>query len=285
MSDEKKTGPWADLFDKAGKIAQDLATEVQKNAKAIGEMAKDLTETEAFAKAKEVAENARQQVMDAAEKTSEKAQKMGATAKKLGATLNTAATDCQDRDAFVQKITGLMPDVAVQFDQKAQAIGFGYLAEAGAGVAGVTGIEVLYVRPADGEKALLKVARIEGKSARLAVGASSNAYAVSLYGEPVVLKSATKRRGADVEVLVASIGFFSITSAMAAPGQRAGGWLVGIGAGLNIGIPILSDLTAFEIEEQIIEKITLTDEEVRELEEAVKEAPDRSTRRKIAKAI
>ena len=289
MSDEKKDTQWADLLGKAGQIAQDLAAEVQKNAKTIGEMAKEsakqIQESDAFAKAKEVAESARDKVLEAAEKTSEKAQKMSATAKRLVGALNTAATDCQQRDAFVASITALLPDVAPQLDQKAQALGFGYLAEAGAGVAGVTGVEVLYVRPADGERPLLKVARMEGKSARLAVGASSNAYATCLYGDAVVLKSATKRRGADVEVLVASLGFFSVSSAMAAPNQRAGGWLAGLGAGLNIGIPILSDLTAFEIEEQIIEKITLTDEEVKAIEEAIKDAPDRSTRRKIAKAL
>jgi hypothetical protein len=279
MSDEKKETPWADLLDKAGKIAQDFAAEVQKNAKSI-------QESDVFAKAKEMAEGAKDKVIEAAERTSEKAQKMSATAKKLVAMLNTAATDCQARDKFVENITKeILPDVAAQLDAKAQALGIGYLAEAGAGVAGVTGIEVLYVRPAPGERAMLKVARMEGKSARLAVGASSNAYACCLYGEPVVLKSATKRRGADVEVLVASIGFFSVTSAMAAPDQRAGGWLAGVGAGLNIGIPILSDLTAFEIEEQIIEKITLSDAEVAAIEDAIKDAPDRSTRRKIAKAI
>ncbi len=290
MSDEKKEGPWADMLEKAGKIAQDFAAEVQRNAKSIGEIAKDsaqkIQESEAFAKAKEVAESARQQVVEAAEKTSEKAQKMSATAKKLVATLNTAATDCKDRDAFIKHLaTNVLPDVAGQMDAKARALGIGYLAEAGAGVAGVTGVEVMYVRPHENERGMLKVARMEGRSARLAIGASSNAYAICLYGEPVVLKSATKRRGADVEVLVASIGFFSVTSAMAAPDQRAGGWLAGIGAGLNIGIPILSDLTAFEIEEQIIEKFTLTDAEVKDLEDAVQAAPDRSTRRKIAKAI
>ena len=279
MSDEKKETPWADLLGKAGKIAQDFAAEVQKNAKSI-------QESDVFAKAKEMAEGAKDKVLEAAEKTSEKAQKMSATAKRLVAMLNTAATDCQDRDKFVQNLTtSILPDVVAQFDSKAQALGIGYLAEAGAGVAGVTGIEVLYVRPAPGERAMLKVARMEGKSVRLAVGASSNAYACCLYGEPLILKSATKRRGADVEVLIASIGFFSVTSAMAAPDQRAGGWLAGLGAGLNIGIPILSDLTGFEIEEQIIEKITLTDDEVTAIEEAIKDAPDRSTRRKIAKAI
>jgi hypothetical protein len=279
MSDEKKDNPWNDLLGKAGKLAQDLANEVQKNAKS-------LQESDVFAKAKEMAESAKDKVIEAAEKTSEKAKQMSATAKKLVTALNTAATDCQNRDAFVNNFTtAIFPDVAAQFDAKAQAFGVGYLAEAGAGVAGVTGVEVLYVRPAAGERAMLKVARIEGKSARLAVGASSNAYACCLYGEPVILKSATKRRGADVEVLIASIGFFRVTSAMAAPDQRAGGWLAGIGAGLNIGIPILSDLTAFEVEEQIIEKITLTDAEVDALENAIKDAPDRSTRRRIAKAL
>jgi hypothetical protein len=286
MTDEKK---WADLLGKAGKIAQDIAAEVQKNAKSIGEMAKEsaktIQESDAYAKAKEAAESARDKVLEAAESASEKAQKMSATAKRLVGALDSAETDCQDRDAFVASVTALLPDVAPQLDAKAPALGFGYLAEVGAGVAGVTGVEILYVRPADGERAMLKVARMEGKSARLAVGASSNAYAVCLYGEPVILKSATKRRGADVEVIVASIGFFKVTSTMAAPDQRAGGWLAGLGAGLNIGIPILSDLTAFEIEEQIIEKITLTDVEVSALEAALTEAPDRSTRRKIAKAL
>jgi hypothetical protein len=261
MTDEKKD-PWADLLGKAGKLAQEFATEVQKNAKILGE-----------------------NVREAAEKTSEKAKQMSLTAKKLVGVLNSAAVECQNRDAFVKSITETLPEVAAQFDSQANALGIGFLAEAGAGLAGATGIEVLYVRKSDGERAVLKVSRTEGKSVRAAIGASSNAYAVSLYGEPVVLKSATKRRGADVDVLVASIGFFSITSAMAAPDQRSGGWFAGLGAGLNIGIPILSDLTAFEIEEQIIEKITLTDEEVEALEKAVETAPDRSTRRKIAKAL
>lgn len=291
MSDDeaKKKSPWADALDRAGKLAGELAAELQSNAKTIGEMAsasaKELQQSEAFNRAKERAESIRTQMMEAAGKTSERAQQMGLVARKLIGTLNTAATDAKQRDRFVQDVVARMKDVAPQMDAKAGALGFGYLAEAGAGVAGTTGTEILFVRPADGDPGLLKVSRIEGKSARLALGASSSAYAVSLYGEPLLLRSTTKRRGADVEILIASIGFFRVTSGLADAEQRAGGWLVSLGAGLNIGIPILSDVTAFELEEQVIHKITLTDDEVRAMEEALAAAPDRSTRRKIACAL
>lgn len=292
MSDEedkKKRSPWSDALDRAGKLAGELASELQSNAKTIGEMAsasaRELQQSQAFARARERAEGVRAQVMEAAGKTSERAQQMGLIARKLIGTLNTAATDAQDRDRFVRNVTERMKDVAPQTDGKAAALGFGYLAEAGAGVASTTGTEILFVRPAGGDPGLLKVSRIEGKSARLALGASSSAYAVSLYGEPLVLRSGGKRRGADVEILVASIGFFRVTSALADNEHRASGWLVGLGAGLNIGVPILSDVTAFELSEQILHKITLTDAEVQAMEEALAEAPDRTTRRKIARAL
>jgi hypothetical protein len=269
--------PWSEALEKAQKVAEELKAEVLESAK-------KWQASDAVAKAKAKAEELRTQVVAAAEKTTAKAEEMSQVGKRIVAALNTAAVDAKDRDRFVASAVDLMKDIASQTDAKAAAVGVGYVAEAGAGVAGTTGIEVRYVKRAKGAGMLL-VSRIEGRSLRLAIGATTNAYVISAYGEPLILRGATQRRGADVEVIVASIGFFSMTSALTSEKEKASGWMAGLGAGLSIGIPILSDLTAFELEEAILEKIVLTDGESDAFDAALAEAPDRAMRRKIAEAL
>jgi hypothetical protein len=123
---------------------------------------------------------------------------------------------------------------------------------------------------------------MEGRGARLAAGAARLAYAGSLYGEAPQLAEPLTRRGADVGVALAGFRFFRAVS----PERRAvAGWWLVISAGLNIGVPILSDLGAFELADASLGEHPLTDAEVARIEAALAAAPDRAWRRGVAQRL
>ena len=280
MGEDKKGQALGSFFkniaDQASPKLKDLGNTALQNARtlaeAAGRSAAELQQKESF-------KQARDKIREAAESATQQAKNMGAIAKRMIDTLNNAPNQVRDRDAFIQKTFEILLDINTQLDKKADALAFGYLAEAGAGVAGVTGLEILYHR---GPKEL-RVSRLSGKAARLAVGASTNAYVACLFGDETLLQEPSKRRGADLEVIIASLGFFQVQDAKSE--RRASGWLAGLGAGLTFGVPILSGATAFELEEELVERLHLSDEEVRKLESALAGASDRSYRRTIARAL
>ena len=58
--------------------------------------------------------------------------------------------------------------------------------------------------------------------------------------------------------------------------------MVGLSAGLGIGIPILSDLVAFEFDEQLRGGVSLDKSLSEPIEAILERAPDRSRRRQLA---
>ncbi len=289
MGDEKS--PFGDFFkdaaERAARSVKTAADQASPALKALGETAMQNARTLAEAAGRSAGElqnnesfiQARDKIREAAQGATQQAKNMSAIARRMIEMLNNAQVLVRDRDAFIQKTFETFLDINSQLDKKADAIAFGYLAEAGAGVAGITGLEILYHRgPQE-----LRVSQLKGKAARLAIGASTNAYVACAYGDEDLLQEPAKRRGADLEVIIASLGFFQIQDPKAE--RRASGWLAGLGAGLSFGVPILSGATAFEFEETLIERLQLTDQEVHKLESALAGATDRSYRRNIARAL
>lgn len=243
-----------------------IATAFARAKKALGERAdrirSELRSSDAFANARAAADGA------------------ATVARVVLGNIARAADEAPDADKLVDRYVNALSIVAPQMDAKADALGVGRIGEAGAGVANLDGMELLYVR---GRRPQIRVSQLFGKAARLALGASAGAYVACLYGDPIALSHATTRRGADIDIVLASIGFFRATSAI---GQsKASGWMVGLSAGVDVGVPLLGELSAFQFEERIIGRADLTGRHVERIEAALAVAPDRSVRRRIAKAL
>ncbi len=262
--------------DAAGKATEALS-EARRSVEAAGgniisELSKEIGG--ALADAKRRVENVGQQVQSSDAVASARA--AAAEAAKLIATINAAPDHADDLAALIADMATLLPIAEKQADTKADAVAIGSLSAVGAGIAGVTGVELHWVRTTRA----LRVSTTSGRTARLAVGARTGAYVACLYGARETLEHAAVRRGADVGVIVASIGLFRASNPIAT--GAAGGWWVGIDLGVDIGVPILSDLTAFELEEKIVARHELDGVQSRTLERAFTKAEDRSTRRKLA---
>lgn len=186
-----------------------------------------------------------------------------------------AGRDPADRAEVLAAAVDAFERVGGQLDLLADGVAVGFLQEAGAGVASVQGTELFFVPPDGPVRAQLRVSRIVGQSARLAVGGQVGGYVAALYGPRERLVRPVDRRGADLGLLVASLGFFRGEDGTA-------GWLFELAAGAALGIPFLSDMSAFELEEVSLASYALTPEEAGPIEEALAQAPDRPHRRRVA---
>ncbi len=267
--------PW---LQKAQAWAQETGTKLQDNA---AELSNQLGETEAWSKVRAAADSARVKTQDAAQAARSKAQDAAATAQKLIASLGNAQGDLDNPEALAQRFLEALQSVDGQIDQGANAVAIGYLSGGGAGIAGMAGTEIFYLRPDGPVQAHLRVNQVTGKYARLSVGASTGAYVACFYGPREVLGRPARRRGADAELLVASLGFLKLD----AGDKRACGWMAGLAAGVGLGIPILSNFGAFEFEEQPMGGVKLSTSESQPIEDIINHATDRNWRRRIARAL
>lgn len=258
--------------------AEDAGHKLQGNAQQLSDQ---LGETEAWAKVRSAADAARTKTQDVAKGAKQKAQDAAATAQTLIASIVSAPNELDDPQALARRFLQALESVKPQIDKEAGAIAIGFLMGGGAGVAGMSGTELYYLR-ADGPlQAQLRVSQVSGREARLSVAASTGAYVACFYGPREVLARPARRRGADAELLVASLGLLRLD----AGGKKACGWMVGLAAGVGLGIPILSNFSAFEFEEQPIGGVKLSSSESRAIEALIEGAQDRSWRRRAARAL
>lgn len=213
----------------------------------------------------------------------EKAQKAGETTRFVIESLANAPEDRDHLPALTERFVRALRGLEGQLDNQATAIAIGFLGGGGVGVSQMAGTEIFYLRPDGPVRGQLRVSAVSGQVARLALGASTGAYAACLYGDRDVLSRPTRRRGADVDILVASIGFFRVESHR--EDRRANGWMVGLGAGLGVGVPILSELSGFDLTEAVQGSFPVDEKAVASVEAIVRAAPDRKMRRRIAQAL
>ena len=279
--DDQPQGRWAQrLADSAQRVTRDLSERLAANAAELASAAanasEELRRSEAF-------HQARERARQAAGVAQKKAVEGGLLAKSLMELLAKAPEELDTPPILIERFTALLPSLSGQLDREADAVALGYLRGAGAGVAEVAGTEVLYLRGEGPIRGHLRVSSLAGKVARLSIGASTAAYAACLYGQRAALARPGRRRGADAGVLVASLGFFRV---MSTRGDRlASGWMAGLGAGVGLGIPILSDLSAFELADETIGALQLERKDSDEIEDALMDAPDRTWRRKLARKL
>ena len=233
--------------------------------------------------ARAAAGDLQEKLAGAAEVARERAQKAGETAKDIIELLGNAPEDKNHQAALIERYVRAMSGVEGQVDREATAIAIGFLRGGGVGVSQMAGTEIFYLRPDGPVRGQIRVSATAGRVARLAFGASTGAYVACFYGDRDVLARPTMRRGADVEILVASLGFFRVESHR--EDRRASGWLIGLGAGVGLGVPILSELSGFELSESIQGSFPLDENAARPIEAIVAKGPDRSVRRRIASAL
>jgi len=271
----KKPSAW---LQRAQTWAEQAGQKLQGNAQ---ELSGQLTETEAWGKVRSAADAARLKTQDAARAAQQKAQDAGVTAQKLIASLMHAPNDLDDPNRLAARFLDALQSMEGQLDRQANAVAIGFLKGGGAGVAGMSGTEVYYLRPDGPLQAHLRVSQVVGREARLSVAASTGAYVACFYGPREVLARPARRRGADAELFVASLGLLRLD----ANGKKACGWMAGVGAGLGLGIPILSNFSAFEFEEQPLGGVKLSSAQSKAIEAVIEAADDRSWRRRVAKAL
>lgn len=266
------------VVESAGFDLQELAESVVASASEIAEVAQD-TAKQGGEQLRQAATRASSQVRIAVDRASTNAKEISAQVLHVVRMLDEAAERAESREEIVERFIEAGPLVASQLDARAPAIAIGTLGESGVGVQDVDGVELRYVR---GDTPALVVTKISGRGARLAAGVSRMVYAGCLYGDREVLAAPLSRRGADVGVAIAGFRFFRASTD---DGRAAGGWWVAMMAGLNLGIPILSELGAFELKDQSPFAHPLTSEHVERIERALAEAPDRGWRRAMAESL
>lgn len=270
------------IAENAGINLQDLAESVVSSARDLADAAEGAVEA-GREKVRVAAERATSSVRIAADRATSSARDVGAQARQLIELLERAPEDAKDHQRLLSRFLDALPIVSSQLDREADAVIIGYLGEAGAGLQTVRGIEIRYVKKSAEDEALLRVSRIEGRGARLAVGAATSGYAGCMYGLSEIVASSVTRRGADVGVAVAGFGFFS--ASVQGARASAGGWWLSLNAGLNIGVPILSDVGAFELEEIELGSFDLSPEEAARIDAVLAASPDRSWRRGLARRL
>lgn len=249
-------------------------------------------QSDAWKRVEESASRAAERARETARGAGDRLERARHELEALVGALDRAGRAPDDRATVLRSAVEAFERAGPHLDLLADAVAVGVLQEAGAGVASIQGTELLFV-PADGPvRAQLRVARIIGQSARLAVGGQVGGYVAAFYGPRDLMVRPLDRRGADLGVLVASLGFFRATASAhgsvdpaAGPPTRqrcAGGWIVELAAGAALGIPILSDLSAFELEEVGLASYSLTAAEAEPIDSALAQAPDRPQRRKVA---
>lgn len=198
-------------------------------------------------------------------------------------TLKSARQHAHDPEKLVDSFLSSVPHVQKYVDSKADAVGIGYSGEAVAGYGKVIGAEIVYVRAKGDTPARIRVNDLEGEVGRISIGAGTRAFVRCAYGDPEAIVHASSRTGGELGLLVASAGLFEAK----AEGHEkpVKGWTAGLGVGGGLGIPLVSDAGWFRISENRVSTIDLTPEAAAKIEEALKQAPDRSWLRERALAL
>ncbi len=285
QDEDSKVGPrgiWAQARAQAKKVQDRVAANAAELAEAAAGATQSIQSSEVYQRAKNATEAARAKIESAAADVQDKAREAGESARTVITALASAERHLDDEIALARSFREALEPLSGQLDREADAVAIGYLAKRGIGVAEVSGTEMFYLRPDGPVRAQLRVNAISGRVARLAMGASTGAYLACFYGARDTLSRPTSRRGGDVGVVIASIGFFRATGA----GDRvARGWMVGLSAGLSIGIPILSDFVAFDFDEQLQGGLALEKAQSEPIEDIILQAPDRVRRRQLVNRL
>lgn len=299
--EDLKKSPVAERVSQAGRIASaqmsdtaERVSDIGKRAtsqaknwavwKETGRITEQIRESPAWKQIEARAQQVRSGTQSMARETGQRLEKLQHEAESLFSALDEVGKVAGNRAAALRLATQIFEQAGPHLDLLADAVAVGSAQEAGVGLASFQGTEVYFVPPDGPVRAQLRVHRIVGQTARLAVGGQMGAYVAAFYGPRDLLTRSLERRGADLGLIALSLGFFQAT-ATESKTPRAGGWLMELAAGLSLGIPIISDLSAFELEEVPLASYSLDNKESAAIEEALAQSPDRSLRRNVARRL
>lgn len=188
-----------------------------------------------------------------------------------------------DADALARRFDEALETLGPQLDQACQAVSVGVIRRAGAGISHLTGQALTYVRPEGPIRAQIRYSELGGRVAALSLGTSAGGFAACLYGPRATLLEPLAYRGADAGLFLASAGLFRATGPTGA--TAASGWLIGVGAGVGLGIPILSELSGFEWQEYRRSVHAIPTPTSRPIESRIEASPDRRVRRRAAQLV
>lgn len=275
---------WSDRVAKSPALAAARAAlEQSAPFRELTALAARARETEAWAQLERAAERADQARQTAVQRAQEQVEWARTHIEIIAGAIDAAESHPQDREVVLAAAARAFESVGSQLDMLADAVGIGSLREAGAGLTSLQGTEIIYV-PADGPvRAQLRVSRLAGQAARLALGGQVGAHIVGYYGPRAAVVRPMSRRGGDLGLIALSLGFFRGLPERG--GGAIGGWLMELSAGVGLGIPVLSDLSGFELEEIPLATYSLTEAEAEPFDAALAAAPDRPHRRGIARML
>jgi hypothetical protein len=191
-----------------------------------------------------------------------------------------AQQDSSTPTGLAEALAEALASTKGQLDRHAEAVSVGAFRQAGAGVSVVDGLKLTYVRPDGPVRGQIRISDLYGRLTHLSAGIGAAGFAACLYGPRAALLEAGRWRGGDAGFWVASVGLFT-----SAASHRASGWMVGLGVGVGLGIPILSDLGAFDLEERVTRSFPLSTSDSRGLESILADAPDCKLRRAMARRL
>lgn len=247
-------------------------------------MADRIKASEAWQQVEDTAQRAAAGSRFAAQRVGARVEQLQREAETLLAALEKAQVSPEDRDVVVLSAVQAFEKAGPHLDLLADAFVVGSIQEAGAGLASVQGGALVFVPPDGPVRGQLRVSRFVGQAARLAVGGHLGAYVAALYAPRDLVVRPLQWRGAGLGLVALSLGFFRATGPE--PGaEAAGGWLLELSAGVGLGIPLVSDLSAFELEEVDLAAYSLSADESAKIESALSQAPDRAARRRVARML
>ena len=188
-----------------------------------------------------------------------------------------------DADALARRFDEALETLGPQLDRACHAVSVGVIRRAGAGISHLTGQALTYVRPDGPIRAQIRYSELGGRVAALSLGTSAGGFAACLYGERPTLLEPLSYRGADAGLFLASAGLFRATGPEGT--KPASGWLIGVGAGVGLGIPILSELSGFEWQEYRRSVHAVSTPQSRPIEARIDASPDRKVRRRAAQLL
>jgi hypothetical protein len=198
-----------------------------------------------------------------------------ASAEKWVALFEQARRQADAPASIIDPLGTVLESMHGQLDRRAKAVCIGLVRQSGVGRSNVDGSRITYVRPEGPARGQIRFGDIYGHTTSLAAGVAASGFAACLYGDRIALMEALRWKGGDAGLLVASVGLFRADFDPPRPASdSSSGWSFGIELGVGVGVPLISDIGAFDLRERVVGSAMVASES-KSLEAILDKAPDR----------
>jgi hypothetical protein len=179
--------------------------------------------------------------------------------------------DKDDPEALVRRLAEGLAAARATLDPEADAVAVGLVGETTAGLTGVSGHELVYLR----QPGQLRLNRVTGAGARIGVGGSLRAYTTNAYGSPEALAGSVGRSALEVGAAVANLAF---ARGHAGEGEGGRSFSTVFAVGLTVSLPFLDGQALNSFSERTLTTIDLTPEQIQRLEGELAKVSPRARR-------